>query len=41
MTEEEVKMLEAIAKAKGLSKSDIVRQAIRAKHSKLGRKASR
>jgi hypothetical protein len=34
-------MLEAVAEAKGLSNSDVVRRAIRAEHVKLERKRAR
>ena len=38
MSSDEKAMLEAVAEAKGISKSDVIRQAIRAEHSKLERK---
>jgi predicted transcriptional regulator len=41
MSDEEKRMLNAVAEAKGLSISDVVRQAIRAEHAKLQRKAAR
>jgi predicted transcriptional regulator len=43
MSAEEKAMLEAVAKAKGLSNSDVIRQAIRAEYAQLprSRKASR
>ena len=41
MSAEEKRMLDAVAEAKGLSISDVVRQAIRAEHAKVQRKAAR
>lgn len=41
MSAEEKQMLTAVAEAKGVSISDVVRQSIRAEHAKLQRKAAR
>lgn len=41
MSDEEKRMLNAVADAKGVSISDVVRQAIRAEHAKLERKNAR
>ena len=41
MSADEKAMLEAVAVAKGLSNSDVIRQAIRAEHAKLGKKHAR
>jgi len=41
MSEEEKRMLGSVAKAKGVSISDVVRQGIRAEFAKLERKRAR
>lgn len=41
MSAEEKSMLEAVAAARGISNSDVIRLAIRAEHAKLGKRRAR